>query len=266
MSRRPASIPTATSDSTHAGWWIRAAKQDYIPRNWSIVRTGTTAVQKTLFFNLRGLRAQLADASRLHMSVSEIDRIAVELKVPPQEIQIMEQRLAGADSSLNASVGPHGDDSWQDLILDPPPTPEEAVTSAHDAGRAPSLADPRARSTARARTADRRGSPACRPGSEPRAARLRAGRQQGTGASARAARLVSNCSGTCLRWQSARRCHSLQGSARLQRRHEGSVVEIVQFAAHRQSMRETTHRDWKAGKPIGYVMRRGLPFHGRAGG
>ena len=62
--------------STYAGWWIRAAMQDHILRNWSIVRTGTTAAQKSLFFNLRRLRARLADPSRLTMSEGELDRIA----------------------------------------------------------------------------------------------------------------------------------------------------------------------------------------------
>ena len=121
--------------STYAAWWIRAAMQDYILRNWSIVRTGTTAAQKTLFFNLRRLRAQFGDPSRQHMNGSEVDRIADLLKVAPQEIAAMEQRLAGADSSLNASVGAEGEDSWQDLIADSRPTPEEAVTSAHDGDR-----------------------------------------------------------------------------------------------------------------------------------
>jgi RNA polymerase sigma-32 factor len=121
--------------STYASWWIRAAMQDYILRNWSIVRTGTTSTQKTLFFNLRRLRAQHADPSRLQMSMSEIDRIASTLKVAPHEIEIMEQRLAAADSSLNARVAVESDESWQDMIADSRPTPEEAATSTHDTDR-----------------------------------------------------------------------------------------------------------------------------------
>jgi RNA polymerase sigma-32 factor len=121
--------------STYAGWWIRAAMQDHILRNWSIVRTGTTAAQKSLFFNLRRLRARLADPSRLAMSEGELDRIAEALGVARAEVAAMEQRLAGGDSSLNALIGEEGEDSWQDLLADTRPTPEEAVGDAHDEDR-----------------------------------------------------------------------------------------------------------------------------------
>ena len=121
--------------STYAGWWIRAAMQDHILRNWSIVRTGTTAAQKSLFFNLRRLRSRLADPSRLTMSEGELDRIAEALGVARAEVAAMEQRLAGGDSSLNAVIGDEGEDSWQDLLADTRPTPEEAVGDAHDEDR-----------------------------------------------------------------------------------------------------------------------------------
>ena len=121
--------------STYAAWWIRAGMQDYILRNWSIVRTATTAAQKSLFFNLRRLRARLADPSRLTMSQGELDRIAAALGVARDEVAAMEQRLAGADSSLNALIGEEGEDSWQDLLADSRPTPEEAVGDAHDEER-----------------------------------------------------------------------------------------------------------------------------------
>jgi RNA polymerase sigma-32 factor len=121
--------------STYAAWWIRAGMQDYILRNWSIVRTGTTAAQKSLFFNLRRLRARLADPSRLTLSDGELDRIAEALGVARDEVAAMEQRLAGSDSSLNAMVAEESEDSWQDLLADSRPTPEEAVGSAHDADR-----------------------------------------------------------------------------------------------------------------------------------
>jgi RNA polymerase sigma-32 factor len=118
--------------STYATGWIRAAMQDYVLRNWSIVRTGTTAAQKSLFFNLRRLRSRLADPSRLTMSEGELDRIAEALGVARAEVAAMEQRLAGGDSSLNAVIGDEGEDSWQDLLADTRPTPEEAVGDAHD--------------------------------------------------------------------------------------------------------------------------------------
>src|SRR5579885_249407 len=120
--------------STYAGWWVRAAMQDHILRNWSIVRTGTTAAQKTLFFNLRRLRARLADPSRLAMSEGELARIAAALGVSPGEVAAMEQRLAAADSSLKPRIGTEGDDSWQDMLPDQSPSPEETTADAHDDG------------------------------------------------------------------------------------------------------------------------------------
>ena len=118
--------------STYAAWWIRASMQDYILRNWSIVRTGTTAAQKSLFFNLRRLRARISDPSRINMSGGEIDRIADALGVAAGEVSAMEQRLSGGDSSLNAILGEGAEDSWQDQLADTRPNPEEAVTSSHD--------------------------------------------------------------------------------------------------------------------------------------
>jgi RNA polymerase sigma-32 factor len=106
--------------------------QDYILRNWSIVRTGTTTAQKSLFFNLRRLRARITDPSRATMSGSEIDRVAQALGVAAGEVSAMEQRLAGGDSSLNASLGDEGEESWQDQLADTRPNPEEAVTTSHD--------------------------------------------------------------------------------------------------------------------------------------
>jgi len=121
--------------STYAGWWIRAAMQDYVLRNWSIVRTGTTAAQKSLFFNLRRLRARLADPSRRTLSEGELACIAAALGVAPAEVAAMEQRLAGGDSSLNTLIGEEGEESWQDQIADERPTPEEAISDAHDEDR-----------------------------------------------------------------------------------------------------------------------------------
>ncbi len=118
--------------STYAAWWIRASMQDYILRNWSIVRTGTTAAQKSLFFNLRRLRARITDPSRATMSGGEIDRVASALGVAAGEVSDMEQRLSGGDSSLNAILGEGSEDSWQDQLADTRPNPEEAVTTSHD--------------------------------------------------------------------------------------------------------------------------------------
>src|SRR3954466_8425422 len=83
--------------STYAAWWIRSAMQDYILRNWSIVRTGTTAAQKSLFFNLRRLRARIEDASGSGaLTPAGRQKIADELRVEVAEVESMEMRLASA--------------------------------------------------------------------------------------------------------------------------------------------------------------------------
>jgi RNA polymerase sigma-32 factor len=123
--------------STYAAWWIRSAMQDYILRNWSVVRTGTTAAQKALFFNLRRLRAKIEDGGG---ALNDRGRalIAQELSVNLADVEAMEMRLAGADQSLNAPIGVDGEDQWQDFLADQRPTPEESVTLARD-GRTRSL-------------------------------------------------------------------------------------------------------------------------------
>ena len=119
--------------STYATWWIRAAMQDFVLRNWAIVRSGTTAAQKTLFFNLRRLRQRIGDPTRRTMSETEVQHLADALGVAPREVLAMEQRRDAADSSLNAPLGDTGEDSWQDILADDRPTPEEIVSDADDA-------------------------------------------------------------------------------------------------------------------------------------
>jgi RNA polymerase sigma-32 factor len=118
--------------STYAGWWIRSAIQDFILRNWSIVRTGTTSAQKALFFNLRRLRARIADASSPTLGVEGRRRIAEELNVTVADVEAMEMRLAGSDQSLNTPIGEAGEDDWQDLLADQRPSPEEVVIAMRD--------------------------------------------------------------------------------------------------------------------------------------
>ena len=118
--------------STYASWWIRSAMPDFILRNWSIVRTGTTAAQKSLFFNLRRLRAQIDDIGGEQLSEKSRKFIADELKVNVHEVEAMEIRLNGGDQSLNAPVSDESDDSWQDFLADQRPSSEEAVVSLHD--------------------------------------------------------------------------------------------------------------------------------------
>lgn len=118
--------------STYAAWWIRSAMQDFVLRNWSIVRTGTTAAQKSLFFNLRRIRARIADSETDGAQAEVSRRIAETLKVSISDVQAMEMRLAAADQSLSAPLGESGEDSWQDLLSDPRPDPEQVVIGMRD--------------------------------------------------------------------------------------------------------------------------------------
>ena len=119
--------------STYAAWWIRATMQDFVMRNWSIVRTGTTAAHKALFFNLRRLRAKHANDIDGWIDDEARGRIADELRVRPEDVDTMEMRLACADQSLNAGVGETGEDEWQDLLADDRPSPEDETQENHDA-------------------------------------------------------------------------------------------------------------------------------------
>src|SRR5579859_7486558 len=98
--------------STYATWWIRSAMQDYVLRNWSIVRTGTTAAQKSLFFNLRRLRARIDEMSGAPLSEAGRRKIAVTLKVDVAEVESMDTRLGAADQSLNTPLGSGGEEDW----------------------------------------------------------------------------------------------------------------------------------------------------------
>jgi len=120
--------------STYAAWWIRSAMQDYILRNWSIVRTGTTAAQKSLFFNLRRLRARI-EGAEVDGRLTQVGRtkIAEELGVEMHEVEAMEMRLAANDQSLNATVADQSEDEWQDFLADQRPSPEEVVIGMRDA-------------------------------------------------------------------------------------------------------------------------------------
>jgi len=113
--------------STYASWWIRSTIQEYILRNWSIVRTGTTAAQKSLFFNLRRLRARIDGANANRLSQQAKKEIARVLRVAEREVEAMEARLVGADKSLNDAFGETGEGEMQDMIADDSLTPEEAT-------------------------------------------------------------------------------------------------------------------------------------------
>jgi RNA polymerase sigma-32 factor len=118
--------------STYAAWWIRSTIQDYILRNWSIVRTGTTAAQKSLFFNLRRLQARLEDGRHGTMTQAGRSYVADQLHVSTKDVEAMEGRLSGGDRSLNAPMVDDGDGDWQDFLADDRPLPEDIVMNDHD--------------------------------------------------------------------------------------------------------------------------------------
>lgn len=118
--------------STYATWWIRAAIQDYVLRNWSIVRTGTTRAQKALFFNLRRLRAVIQDGTAQSLSVDGRAFIAKELKVSVKDVEQMESRMATSDRSLNARISENSEDQWQDILTDDRDLPEDIVIAQVD--------------------------------------------------------------------------------------------------------------------------------------
>lgn len=119
--------------STYAAWWVRAAIQDFVLRNWSIVRTGTTSAQKSLFFNLRRLRAKIEDFGEHGMSAANRAAIAKTLGVPERDVMHMEARLSGPDHSLNAPLADETGAERQDFLADDHDPPEELVMRAHDA-------------------------------------------------------------------------------------------------------------------------------------
>lgn len=126
--------------STYAVWWIKASIQDYVMRNWSMVRTGSTSGQKALFFNMRRVQARLereAEADGVALDGHQLrERIAQEIGVPLSDVEMMEGRLSGSDFSLNATQSSDEDGrEWIDALEDDGPQAAEAVEVAHDAAR-----------------------------------------------------------------------------------------------------------------------------------
>lgn len=118
--------------STYASWWVRSSIQDYVLRNWSIVRTGTTAAQKSLFFNLRRLRALIKDVGSGALTPEHRAYVAQALRVGEDDVDQMAARLSAVDRSLNAPYTEDGDGEWQDLLADDGPSPESKVMTDRD--------------------------------------------------------------------------------------------------------------------------------------
>jgi RNA polymerase sigma-32 factor len=104
--------------ATYAMWWIRAAIQEYILHSWSLVKLGTTAAQKKLFFNLRRLKSQMQAIEEGDLSPEAVKEIATTLEVTEQDVIDMNRRLEGPDHSLNAALRSESDTEWQDWLVD----------------------------------------------------------------------------------------------------------------------------------------------------
>ena len=104
--------------ATYAMWWIKASIQEYILRSWSLVKIGTTAAQKKLFFNLRRMKGEIKALEEGDLKQENLETIATKLKVSEQEVINMNRRMAGPDSSLNAPVRADSGGEWQDWLVD----------------------------------------------------------------------------------------------------------------------------------------------------
>ena len=118
--------------STYASWWIRASIQDYILKNWSVVKTGSTASQKALFFNLRKIKQQISDASSDFMGQKEINQVSEMLNVRTFEVQNMESRLSGGDVFLNQKIDNDSENDLMSLLEDERANPEESFENFND--------------------------------------------------------------------------------------------------------------------------------------
>ena len=118
--------------ATYAMWWIRAAIQEYILHSWSLVKIGTTAAQKKLFFNLRKIKGQIKAFEDGDLAQETVTEIARRLDVPEHEVVNMNRRLAAPDHSLNAPLRIDGDGEWQDWLEDTTPNQETELAASEE--------------------------------------------------------------------------------------------------------------------------------------
>jgi RNA polymerase sigma-32 factor len=118
--------------ATYAMWWIRAAIQEYILRSWSLVKIGTTASQKKLFFNLRRIKGQLKAFDEGDLKPDLVQTIATKLGVPEQDVVSMNRRLAAPDHSLNAPLRADSEGEWQDWLVDETPNQETELAETEE--------------------------------------------------------------------------------------------------------------------------------------
>jgi RNA polymerase sigma-32 factor len=119
--------------ATYAMWWIRASIQEYILRSWSLVKMGTTAAQKKLFFNLRRMKSQIDAFEDGDLRPEHVTKIATDLGVTEDEVTSMNRRMAmGGDTSLNVMVGEDGDAQWQDWLVDTDPLQDERLAESQE--------------------------------------------------------------------------------------------------------------------------------------
>ena len=120
--------------ATYAMWWIKASMQEYILRSWSLVKIGTTAAQKKLFFNLRRMKGKLAAIEDGDLHPDDVKKIATDLGVPEDDVVQMNRRMAkGGDTSLNAPLREDGEGEWQDWLADDGPSQETVVADKQEA-------------------------------------------------------------------------------------------------------------------------------------